>query len=186
LGEAAGDTAARAGENLKDASLSNNEPAAASNQATGGLRGPVETWVQVGKQSCQAGIASVKSGSRDQSRGLRAGSHCRQKARELVRRDPDLAFSLLPGEHPLSCADLADEASFEVNVSGVHDFWLPILLNTLSEQAYVLGLKSQLTCDFATPTTVHVKCNGRETSCKAFDDYIHVLMEYIDSRQCDP
>jgi len=100
------------------------------------------------------------------------------KARELVKRDPNLAFD------PLPCHDPADEASFEAEISGVSEFWLPILLNTLSEQAYVLSLKSKLTCDFATPTTVHVKCDGRQTACEAFKEHLNSLTEYIHSRQC--
>src|SRR5258706_4973908 len=72
------------------------------------------------------------------------------KARELVKRDPNLAFDL----------QSADEASFEVEISGVSQFWLPIVLNTLSEQAYVLSLKSKIICDFSTPTTLRVKCDG--------------------------
>jgi hypothetical protein len=73
------------------------------------------------------------------------------KARELVKRDPNLAFD------PLPSLDSKDEASFEVEISGVSEFWLPIALNTLSEQAYALGLKSKIISDFATPTTVKVK-----------------------------
>jgi hypothetical protein len=96
------------------------------------------------------------------------------KARELVKRDPNLAFDL-PSN--------ADEASFEVEINGVSEFWFPIVLNTLSEQAYVLRLKSRFICDFATPTTLHVKCDGRETACKAFKEHLDSLVEYIHSRR---
>lgn len=108
------------------------------------------------------------------------------KARALVKRDPNLAFALPSVTYPLPRLDPADEMSFEVEINGVSEFWLPILLNTLSEQAYVLGLKSKIICDFATPTTVHVKCDGRETACDAFEEHLNSLTEYIHSRRCEP
>src|SRR5215470_13582245 len=55
------------------------------------------------------------------------------KARELVKKEPNLAFDLPTS--PLPSPDPADEASFEVEISGVSEFWLPIVVNTLSEQA---------------------------------------------------
>ncbi len=103
------------------------------------------------------------------------------KARELVRRDPSLAFDLQFARYPLPWLDPPDEATFEVEVSGVSEFWLPIVLNTLSEQAYILRLKSKFIYDFATPTTVHVKCDGRETACEAFEEHLNSLMEVIHS-----
>jgi hypothetical protein len=106
------------------------------------------------------------------------------KARELVKKEPNLAFDLPSASCPLPRPDPADEASFEVEISGVSEFWLPIVLNTLSEQAYVLRLKSRFICDFATPTTVRVKCDGRETACEAFKEHLDSLVEYIHSRRC--
>jgi hypothetical protein len=88
------------------------------------------------------------------------------KARELVKRDPSLAFDLSPIRYASPRLDAADEASFEVEIGGVSEFWLPIVLNALSEQAYVLSLRSKFICDFATPITVHVTCDGRETACE--------------------
>src|SRR5262249_37086351 len=105
------------------------------------------------------------------------------KARELVRRDPNLAFDLPSMNCPLPRLEPADEASFEVEINGISEFWLPIVLNTLSEQAYVLGLKSSFICDFAIPTTMYVKCDGRETACKAFKEHLDSLVKYIRSRR---
>jgi len=59
------------------------------------------------------------------------------------------------------------------------------VLNTLSEQAYILRLKSQFICDFATPTTVRVKCDGRETACDAFKEQLDSPVKYIRSRRCE-
>jgi hypothetical protein len=102
----------------------------------------------------------------------------------LVKKDPALAFDLPSLSFPLPWLDPADEASFEAELSGVSEFWLPIVLNTLSEQAYILGLKSRFTCDFATPTTVRVRCDGRDTACEAFREHFASLVEYINSRRC--
>jgi hypothetical protein len=104
------------------------------------------------------------------------------KVRELVKREPNLAFDL----PSMAGADIPDEASSEAEISGITEFWLPIVINSLSERAYVLKLKSKFTCDLATPTTVHVKCDGAETACEAFKEHLHVLAEYIHSRQCEP
>lgn len=108
------------------------------------------------------------------------------KARELVKRDPRLAFDIRSARYPLPSSDSSDEASFEVEISGISEFWLPILLNTLSEQAYGLGLKSKIISDFATPTTVNVKCDGRATACEAFKRNVNSLVEYIYYRQSKP
>jgi Protein of unknown function (DUF2786) len=104
------------------------------------------------------------------------------KARELVKSDPNLAFDLASMAGP----DPSDETSFEAEISGVSEFWLPILINSLSERAYILRLKSKFTCDLATPATVHVKCDGRETACEAFKEHLNLLAEYIHSRQREP
>jgi len=108
------------------------------------------------------------------------------KARELVKREPNLAFDLPSTScRPLPWLDPADEASFEIEINGVSEFWLPIVLNTLSEQAYILRLKSQFICDFVTPTTVRVKCDGREIACDAFKEHLDSLVKYIRSRRCE-
>jgi hypothetical protein len=105
------------------------------------------------------------------------------KARELVKKEPNLAFDLPSASCPLPRPDPADEASFEVEISGVSEFWLPIVLNILSEQAYVLRLRSQFICDFATPTTVRIKCDGGKIACEAFKKHLDSLVEYIHSRR---
>jgi Protein of unknown function (DUF2786) len=105
------------------------------------------------------------------------------KARELVKREPNLAFDLPSTSCPLPWSDPTDETSFEVEISGVSEFWLPIVLNTLSEQAYALRLKNKFICDFATPTTVRIKCDGRELACEAFKKHLDALVEYIHSRR---
>ena len=45
-----------------------------------------------------------------------------RKARQLVKREPALAFNLRSMSHPLPWLDPADETSFEVEISGVSEF----------------------------------------------------------------
>jgi hypothetical protein len=104
------------------------------------------------------------------------------KARELVKGNPNLAFDLAS----MSGFDPPDEVSFETEIGGISEFWLPIVLNTLSEQAYNLGLKSRIICDLVMPTTVHIKCTGTASACEAFKDHLKLLREYINSRQSAP
>jgi hypothetical protein len=105
------------------------------------------------------------------------------KARELVKRDPNLVVDLPSMSCLLPRLKSADEVSFEVEINGISEFWFPIVLNALSEQAYVLRLKSRFICEFATPITLHVKCDGRETDCAAFKEHLDSLVEYIHSRR---
>jgi hypothetical protein len=104
------------------------------------------------------------------------------KARELIKSDPNLAFDF----PSMSGLDPAHEASFESEISGVSEFWLPILLNSLSDRAYTLRLKSKFISDFAIPTTVQVTCDGTVESCEAFEKHMNLLLEYIRSRQGEP
>jgi hypothetical protein len=106
-----------------------------------------------------------------------------RKARQLVQKDPALAFDPPSLSYSLLWLDPADEASFEVEISGVYEFWLPIVLNTLSEQSYILRLNTKFICDFATPTTLRIKCDGRDTACEAFKEHLDSLVGYIHSRR---
>ncbi len=107
------------------------------------------------------------------------------KARELVRKDPKLAHLLPSLAYPSSKPRPASpgETSLECSITDVSDFWLPILLNNLSEHAYELGLKSKITCDFATPTTVDIRCDGTPAACEAFQEHLNLIIEYIKSRK---
>jgi len=104
------------------------------------------------------------------------------KARELVKKDPKLAYPLPRLANPLPQAVPRDEASYQAKITNVSEFWLPILLNNLSEQGYGLGLKTKIICDFAIPTTVDVRCDGTKSACDAFRDHLDLLLDYINSR----
>jgi hypothetical protein len=100
-----------------------------------------------------------------------------RKARELVKQDPSLA-------HPPSLPKPSSpsEMSFQVTLTNVTPFWLRIVLNNLSEQAYGLGLRSKMVCDFETPTAVNVRCDGSRQACKAFQEHLNLVLNHINSQ----
>jgi hypothetical protein len=103
-----------------------------------------------------------------------------RKARELVKNDRSLAH--LPPA-PVAKSAPADQGSLEVKITHISPFWLNILLSNLSQEAYGLGLKSKLTCDFhETPTAVNVRCDGAKNACATFQAHLDWLIDYIDSQ----
>jgi hypothetical protein len=104
-----------------------------------------------------------------------------RRARELVKLDPTLAH---PPPAPPEPAQLpsAGEHSVETKVVSIPPFWLTIFLTRASEQAYKLGLKSRILCDFsAVPVAVDVRCDGAKEACDAFLAHLDWLIEYINS-----
>ena len=69
------------------------------------------------------------------------------KAREIVQKNPSLAH---PSPAPTSTAPPVPppDHSIQYRVDNIIPFWLSIFLSNLSEQAYGLGLRSKLSCDF--------------------------------------
>jgi hypothetical protein len=105
-----------------------------------------------------------------------------RKARELVGNNPTLA-------HPPPPPELApkpithDEYYYENKVTNIAQFWLPILITNLSEEAYKLRLISKITCDFTqNPTAVNVRCDGPKKACFEFHWYLTWLVNHINSR----
>jgi hypothetical protein len=106
-----------------------------------------------------------------------------RKARDLVKTDPSLAHPPPPPPIPVMKGVRPDEASLQSKVTNITRFWLPIFLSNLSEQAYGLGLKSKLSCDFSVvPTTVNIRCDGSKKGCEAFEAHLNWLIEHINSQ----
>jgi hypothetical protein len=104
-----------------------------------------------------------------------------RKARDLVKTDPSLAHP--PTPTPVMKGVPPDESSLQSKVTNITRFWLPIFLSNLSEQAYGLGLKSKLSCDFSvTPTTVNIRCDGSKKGCDAFQAHLNWLIRHINSQ----
>jgi hypothetical protein len=109
-----------------------------------------------------------------------------RKARNLVKIDPSLAHPPPPST-PVARVAPPDESSLQIRVSKITGFWLPVFLSNLSEQAYGLGLRSKLSCDFsANTTTVSIRCDGSKQGCEAFEAHLNWLIERINSRSKRP
>jgi Protein of unknown function (DUF2786) len=103
-----------------------------------------------------------------------------RKARDLVKTDPSLAHPPSPPPTPVIKRAPSEEASLQSKVTNITRFWLPIFLSNFSEQAYGLGLKSKLSCDFsAVPTTVNIRCDVSKRGCEAFEAHLNWLIAHI-------
>jgi hypothetical protein len=97
------------------------------------------------------------------------------KARELIREDPTLKE---PDIQPPKVEP--PEASYEARITNIQDDWLNALTNSLSQEAYGLGLRSKITRDFSiVPYAVEVRCDGSADACKKFDAYVDRLIQFI-------
>jgi hypothetical protein len=105
-----------------------------------------------------------------------------RKAREVVKKNPALAHPDPPSATTSPAAPKPDN-SIQYRVSKISDFWLPILMGNLSEQAYGLGLRSKLSCDFSeTLRAVNIRCDGPEAACDAFVAHLNWLLNHINSQ----
>jgi hypothetical protein len=75
------------------------------------------------------------------------------------------------------------EASFKSRITNVQNDWLTILMSNLSQEAYGLGLKSKIVCDYSERlTTVEVRCDGSADACKKFQGHVDWLIQYINKK----
>ena len=108
-------------------------------------------------------------------------------ARQLIKKNPALAHPPPHPRVPTPKAAPLGEHSHQVRITNVAPFWLYIAINSLSQQAYGLGLKSKLVIDFkAMPYALDVRCDGAETDCDAFARYVDRLVDYINSQPRRP
>jgi hypothetical protein len=68
------------------------------------------------------------------------------RARDLVKANPALAHP--PEQQPPPPTSPKPETTFTANITSVHPDWILILVGILSQNAYKLDLKSQITFDF--------------------------------------
>jgi hypothetical protein len=108
-----------------------------------------------------------------------------RKARYFVKTDPSLAHP--PPLTPVIKRAPLDEASLQIKVTNITSLWLPIFLSNLSEEAYGLGLKSKLSCDFSSLlTSVDIRCDGSKEGCEDFQAHLNWLVSHINSRSKKP
>jgi hypothetical protein len=102
-----------------------------------------------------------------------------RKARELAKKNPSLAngAELIPLSVKLQPPP---EQSVQFRLSKIPQAWLKICINSLSAEAYGLGLISKLYCDFTEiPTALDVRCDGSKEACDAFKAHLDWLIEYV-------
>jgi hypothetical protein len=105
-----------------------------------------------------------------------------RKAREVVKKNPKLAHPE-PPPAPTPLPTPPSDHSIQYTVSKIPQFWVPIFLSNLSEQAYGLGLRSKLSCDFSeTLRTVDIRCDGPKAACDAFIEHLNWLLNHINSQ----
>jgi hypothetical protein len=98
------------------------------------------------------------------------------KARELVKKDPSLA-------HPPAITAPPHDTLYEAKIVDIPSSWLNIALSNLSQEAYELGLKSKIVCDFDhTPTAIDIRCDGPKQACEAFSAHVKWVLNYINSQ----
>jgi len=101
-----------------------------------------------------------------------------RKARELIRQDPTLKE---PDIQPPKVEP--PEASYKSRITNIQSDWLTVLMNSLSQEAYGLGLRSRITCDFSViPYAVEVRCDGSADACKKFDAHVDWLIQFINNK----
>ena len=99
--------------------------------------------------------------------------------RKLVRRNPELSLSPPQAR--------TEDASVDYRVTGVAPFWLTIMIDSLSEEAYRLGLRSRFTFDYSrTPIAFSVRCDGEPKACEAFSSHVEWLVSYVNTQPREP
>ena len=106
-----------------------------------------------------------------------------RRAYEMVQRNPSLASQsppISPKPPPVS----PQEASVAIKVTNITAFWFLIFVNSISQEAYGLGLKSKFVCDplmVQAPMVVDIRCDGPQKACDAFRAHLNWLIDYINS-----
>jgi hypothetical protein len=105
------------------------------------------------------------------------------KAREVVKKNPSLAHPAPPSTLPPPIVPAPDH-SIQFRATQIAPSWFPIFIGNLSEQAYGLGLKSKLSCDFSvTPTALDIRCDGPKDACEMFETHLKWLIAYVNAQQ---
>jgi hypothetical protein len=101
------------------------------------------------------------------------------RARKIVEANPALAHPPQP-QKPTPPPPLT---TYKSTITHVHPDWILILVGSLSQKAYELDLKSQITFDFSQPlTAVDVTCDGSKEACAGFEKHVHWAIGYINEK----
>jgi hypothetical protein len=110
-----------------------------------------------------------------------------KKARDLVAKDPSLAHPPPPAPPPRPNPAPHPEASFQARLTKLPPTWLYNVINSLSQEAYGLGLKSKLVVDFnELPYALDIRCDGSAVACRVFENHVSWLINFINSQPRTP
>ena len=102
-----------------------------------------------------------------------------RKAREIIKQHPSLA-------HPEPVAPPVippPDDSIEFKITNVKPFWMMILVSSLSQEAYGLGLRSKISFDYdVVPVAVDIRCDGSSAACVKFKAHLEWIIGYINSQ----
>ena len=109
------------------------------------------------------------------------------KLRELVRLNPHLTAPPPFPPMPAPVGIKADDSTLQWRLSRIPSFWLVIVIDNLSGQAYNLGLRNRVSCDFSeNPTALDITCTGSKDACESFSQALAFLINYINSQPQKP
>jgi hypothetical protein len=109
-----------------------------------------------------------------------------RKAREVVKQNPSLAHPEPPPLAPVPPVPPPDH-SVEYRLTNIKPFWKDILIGSLSQAAYGLGLRSKISFDFTvSPTAIDIRGDGPAAECEAFKAHVEWIIGYINAQPPQP
>jgi hypothetical protein len=102
-----------------------------------------------------------------------------RKARELVKQNKSLA-------HPPPASPSNPRPSsyyFELKLTDIPLFWLPLVADRLSREANGLGLKNKIEYDFGpSRTALDIRVDGPKIACDVFHLRVDWLVDYVNAQ----
>jgi hypothetical protein len=108
-----------------------------------------------------------------------------RRARELVKQNPSLAHPPPPAPPPPKPP--ISDTSLEIRLTNISDYWLNIVADSISQEAYGRGLKSKISYYFKqVPPALNVRCDGPKNACASFQAHLDWLIKYVNSQPRNP
>ena len=101
-----------------------------------------------------------------------------RKARELVKQNHSLAHP------PLASPSITRPSSyyFELKLTNIPLFWLPLVADRLSREASGLGLKNKIEYDLgSSQTSLDIRVDGPKVACDVFHLRVDWLVDYVNA-----
>jgi hypothetical protein len=106
-----------------------------------------------------------------------------QRARELVKRNPELAHPPPPPTPAVNKPQTEPEASYTGTIRHIHPDWLLIVVDLLSKRGHALGLKYRIGFDFTqSPFGLQLEYEGSQRACEGFAWSLNWVVSYINEQ----